>query len=141
MNALSKENEAYFELLKSVYDEHNFYRHPEAIYNMDETGMPLEPRPPTVITQRGQKKVRYCTSGTKAQLTVIGCGSASGHVIPPFIIFAAKQLNPLWMRDEVGGSRYGVSDKGWVDQELFFFGFENTSLQMLYLIALFTAAG
>jgi len=39
--------------------------HPEAIYNLDETGMPLEPRPPKVVAQKGQKKVRYQASGQK----------------------------------------------------------------------------
>lgn len=122
MDALNKENiTEYFDLLKSVYDEHNFYGHPEAIYNMDETGVPLEPRPPKVVAKRGQKKIRYRTSGTKSQITVIGCGSATGQVLPPFIIFAAKQINSLWTRDEVSGSRFAVSDSGWTDQELFFF--------------------
>ena len=50
---------------------------------------------------------------------IIGCASATGHVIPPFIIFAAKQLDSAWMKDEVAGSRYAVSDNGWIDQELF----------------------
>ena len=76
-----------------MHNEFDFQNHPEAIYDMDETGLPLEPRPP---------------------LTVIGCGSATGQILPPppFIIFAAKKLNHLWMKDEVIGSRYGVSDKG-----------------------------
>lgn len=86
---------------------------------MDETGVPLEPRPPKVIARRGQKKIQYRTSGSKAQITVVGCGSATGQALPPFIIYAAKQINPLWTRGEVSGSRYAVSDKGWVDQELF----------------------
>ena len=86
---------------------------------MDDTGVPLEPRPPKVVARKGQKKVRYRTSGQKAQITVLGCANAAGQILPPLIIFAAKQLNPLWTRSEVPGSRYGVSDKGWVDQELF----------------------
>ena len=87
---------------------------------MDETGVPLEPKPPKVIARKGQKKIHYRTSGQKAQITVIGCGNAVGNILPPFIIIAVKQLNPLWTRSEVSGTRYGVSDKGWVDQELFF---------------------
>ena len=122
MDALNQENiTAYFDLLKGLYDEYDFHIHPEAIYNMDESGVPLEPRPPKVIAKKGQKKVRYRTSGTKAQITILGCGSATGQIIPPFIIFAAKQVNPLWTANEVSGSRYAVSDKGWVDQELFKF--------------------
>ena len=121
-DAVSHENiKAYFDLLKDIYDEHGFEEHPETIYNMDETGVPLSPKPPKVIAKRGAKKVRYRTSGQKSQITVVGCGSASGQVLPPFIIFAAKQLSPLWTRDEIIGSRYAVSDKGWIDQELFHF--------------------
>lgn len=122
MNAINAENmRSYYDLLKSVYVEHGFDSHPEAIYNMDETGVPLEPRPPKVVAAKGTKKVRYRTSGRKSQITVIGCASASGQIIPPYIIFAAKQLNELWTHDEVSGSRYAVSNKGWVDQELFYF--------------------
>ena len=122
MDAINAENlHAYYNLLKSVYDEHGFDSHPEAIYNMDETGVPLEPRPPKVVAAKGKRKVRYRTSGQKSQITVIGCASATGQVLPPYIIFAAKQLNELWTHDEVCGSRYAVSNKGWVDQELFFF--------------------
>ena len=105
MDAINAENmKAYFDLLHQIYDEHGFESHPECIYNMDETGVPLEPRPPKVVTRKGQKKVRYRTSGQNAQITVL---------------FAAKQLNSLWTRNEVPSTQYGVSDKGWVDQELF----------------------
>lgn len=103
---------AYFDLLKDVFDQLNLKDHPECIYNMDETGIPLEPCPPKIITRKGVKKVRYRTSGQKTQITVIGCGNATGQSIPPFIIFSAKQLNPLWMRNEIAGSRFAVSDKG-----------------------------
>ena len=130
MDAVNAENiHAYFDLLRSVYDEFGFDDHPECIYNMDETGVPLEPRPPKIVAAKGQKKIRYRTSGQKSQITVIGCGSATGQILPPFIIFAAKQLNILWTNEEVSGSRYAVSDKGWVDQELFFYWLKEHCLQ------------
>ena len=122
MSAVNKDNiNHYIDLLQEVFDEHNFSSHPEAIYNMDKTGMPLEPRPPKVIAAGGQKKVRYQTSGQKQQITVIGCGSATGNALPPFIIFAAKQINYLWTKNEVNGTCFAVSENGWIDQELFFF--------------------
>ena len=96
LNAVNAENiSAYFSLLKSSFDEHGFEEHPERVYNIDETGVPLEPRPPKVIAAKGTKKIRYRTSGQKSQITVIGCGSATGQALPPFIIFAAKQVSPL----------------------------------------------
>ena len=79
-----------YDLLKSVYNEHGFHSHPEAIYNMDETGVPLEPRPPKVVAAKGKKKIQYRTSGQKSQITVVGCASATGQILPPYIIYAAK---------------------------------------------------
>ena len=102
MDAINKDNlDNYFDQLKKVFDEGYFWNHPEAIYNMDETGVPLEPCPPKIVARKGQKKVRYQTSGQKQQITVIGCESATGQCLPPFIIFAAKKVNHLWCRNEV----------------------------------------
>ena len=122
IDAINEDNmRKYFDLLEEVFDELDLKNHPERIYNMDETGMPLDPRPPKVVAPKGQKKVRYRCSGQKSQITIIGCGNAIGQTVPPYIIFAAKQLNHLWMKDEVPGSRYAVSDNGWIDQDLFYF--------------------
>ena len=64
----SENMKAYFDLLSDVYDEFDFENNPESIYNMDETGVPLEPRPRKVVAKRGQKKVRCCTSEQKSQI-------------------------------------------------------------------------
>ena len=50
---------------------------------------------------------------------MIACVSATGHAIPPYVIFDAKGMNYEWMKGEVPGTRYGLSDTGWVDTELF----------------------
>ena len=109
----------YFSLLKDTLQEHGVMDSPAQIYNVDETGMPLDHRPPKILTKKGQKKVRYRTSGNKSQIIVIGCVSAVGHAIPPFVIFDAKNLNAEWTNGEVAGTTYGLSSKGWVDTELF----------------------
>ena len=60
MEAVNTENvNDCFDLLQDVFEKKGFANHPEAIYNMDETGMPLEPHPPRVVAQKGQKKVQY----------------------------------------------------------------------------------
>ena len=74
---------------------------------------------PRVVALKGQKKVRYITSGNKNQVTVIACISGSGQVMPPFVIFDAKSLNMDWSKDEVVGSSYSLSSSGWADLELF----------------------
>lgn len=102
-----------------MLDDHTLMTHPEQIYNMNETGMPFDPRPPKVAASKGLKKVRYRSYGQKGQVTVVGCASVSGQPIPPFVIFDAKQLNSLWTKGEVAGTRYGLSDSGWIERELF----------------------
>ena len=70
--------EAYYNLLEETLQEHNLSDHPGQIYNMDESGIPLDPHPPNVIAKRGQKKVRYRESGKKEQITILGCANAIG---------------------------------------------------------------
>ncbi len=40
-------------------------------------------------------------------------------IIPPIVIFDAKNLNHHWTADEIPGTKYGLSDKGWITSELF----------------------
>ena len=94
---------------------------PSRIYNMDESGMPLDHKPPKVVTRKGTKKVHCRTSGNKAQITVLACANAAGSVIPPMVIFEGQRLNPEWSKGEVPDTLYGMSEKGWTDQELFYY--------------------
>ena len=48
--------DGYFNLLKECLDEHSLQNKPAQIYNVDETGMPLDPTPPRVAACKGQKK-------------------------------------------------------------------------------------
>ena len=89
---------------------------------MNESGMPLDPKPPKVVSLKGQKKVVYRTSGKKGQIMVLGYGSATGQALPPLLIFDAKRLNHLWTRGEIVGTRYGLSDTGWTDRKFFLAG-------------------
>ena len=107
MNAINRETiDQYFSLLKNVLDEHNLAANPERIYNVDETGTPLDFKTPNIVAKTGSKKVRY------RQVTIVACASAVGQALAPLVIFNAKNLNPAWTRNEVSGSKYGLSDKG-----------------------------
>ena len=121
MDAMKKQEELdnYYICLKSILVDNNLMDKPGQIYNVDESGMPLEHRSPRVLAKKGQRKVRYCTSGNKSQVTVVACINAIGQCLPPFIIFDAKNLNMDWAKEEVPGTTYGLSDSGWIDMLLF----------------------
>ena len=82
----------YFILLKSILDDHDLGGKPGQIYNMDETGIPLDHHSPRVLAKKGSKKVRYCSTGNKSQVTVVGCINTVGQALPPFVVFDAKNL-------------------------------------------------
>jgi len=111
--------DSYFMLLKDVLEKNSLMDKPGQIFNMDESGIPLDHRSPYVLTRRGTKKVRYCSSGNKGQVTVVGCINAMGQALPPFVVFDAKNLNIQWTDNEVPGTTYGLSDSGWMDMVLF----------------------
>jgi len=80
--------------------------------------MPLDPKPPLLICQRGMKHPSSIGSGDKAQITVVGFVSAVGMCIPPMVIWDRKTSSEL-AEGEVPGMIYGLSSKGWMDSELF----------------------
>ena len=54
MDCLSPETmKQYFDLLKDVVEENDLTESPGQIYNVDETGIPLDHRPPEIVTQSG----------------------------------------------------------------------------------------
>ena len=122
----------YFDLLETTLHEndpsHNI------IYNCDETGMPLNPKPLKVVSERGAKNPSNICGSTKNQVSVLACSSATGH---PHIILARKTLNQEITFNEVPGSRYGLSTRGWMDMRLFSEWFTVVSgLQFIFCLML-----
>ncbi|XP_064406640.1 uncharacterized protein LOC135351543 isoform X3 [Halichondria panicea] len=109
----------YFDLLETTLHENDIFDHPSHIYNCDETGMPLNPKPLKVVSERGAKNPSNICGSTKNQVSVLACSSATGHTLPPYIILARKTLNQEITFNEVPGSRYGLSTRGWMDMRLF----------------------
>lgn len=56
----------YFE--KSL-KENNLMNNPSQIYNVNESGMPLDHHPPKVVALKEKKKIWSRTSGNKSQIT------------------------------------------------------------------------
>ena len=113
MNAVNEVTmKQYFDLLEDTLTQNDLLNHPVKLYNVDETGMPLDPKSPNILTKKGVEKIRNRTSGRKGQIIFVACGNAASQVIPPMLIFDAKKLNHAWRANEIPGTRYGLSDKG-----------------------------
>ena len=102
----------YYDLLECTLCDNDLMDKPSQTFNLDETGMPLDPSPPLVVARCGQKHPSAVGSGDKSQITVLSCCSAAGYALPPFVIFDRQKLNPELTIGEVPGTAYGLSKKG-----------------------------
>ena len=119
-NAVDKESlDYYFSLLQRTLEDNNLMNEACYIYNMDETGMPLDHKQPKCIAPKGIKKVHAPSSGNKSQITILACSNAVGTVLPPMVIFKGECLNYEWTKGEIPNTIYGMSPQGWIDHELF----------------------
>ena len=120
MNAINYHTiNRYFDLLEYTLTENNLLQHPSQIYNVDKSGILLDPMSPNILSKRGVKRVHYRSAGKKGQITIVACGNAIGQFILPMVIFDAKNLNDHWTADEIPGTKYGLCKKKWITSELF----------------------
>lgn len=119
----SKEKVAdFFAKLGSLYGRLNLITKPMQVYNIDETGITIVHKPGKVFCAVGRKHVYSITSGEKGKThTVVVCASASGHVIPPMMIYPRKKAVPESMQNGcVPGTVFETSDNGWITQDIYF---------------------
>ena len=119
----------YFDLLEKTIEDNGLADKPCQIFNIDETGMPLDPKALKGVYRRGEKNPVMMSSGDKAQITVVGCVNAAGLCLPPMVIWDRKTLSLELCEGEIPGTVYGLSDRGWIDQELFDMWFSNHFLR------------
>ena len=109
----------YYSLLEQILTKYGLTNDAALIFNMDESGFPLDPKPLKGVFVRGEKNPCSVSSGNKAQITVVGCVSAGGQCLPPMIVWPRKTMPPSLAVGEIPGSVYGLSDSGWMNQHLF----------------------
>jgi len=83
-------------------------------------------KPGKVVAEMGRHKVYAVTSAEKGKThTVLTCASASGHILPPMMVFPRKQIPPAKIREgAVAQTLFANSVNGWINSDLFFQWFE-----------------
>lgn len=120
----------WFTLLNDTMKDLNILNKPEAIYNVDETGLPLDPSKIRVIAEKGAKNILRIIGGSgRESITVNGCASAAGHILPPYIVYSGKNLYKEWTMGGAEGARYTTSSNGWIERDVFLDWFENHFLR------------
>ena len=86
-------------------------------------------RPPNVVAGI-ETKQQEVTSGKGQTITLLGCGNAVGHAIPPYFVFQGKRMiDGLMDGSSVGVvgtvSESGWSESGWSSSTLFLYWLSN----------------
>lgn len=119
----------YFDILESTLETTSLSKYPGLIYNRDEPGFPLDPKPLKTVSYRGSKNPYQVSSGSKTQVLIAACVSATGQSLPPFIIWKGKTMTPELAVRELPGTEYSLSDSGWMNSTLFALWFRKVFLR------------
>lgn len=110
---------SFYELLESLYVKYELT--PSKIFNMDETGLTSVPKKVgKIISIKGKKQVGTLTSAERGQLvTVALCLSASGHYVPPLMIFPCVRMKNELLDGAPTGTVAVCHPSGWMQQHIF----------------------
>ena len=113
----------FFDKLQDIlFGENNVRKIPSAnIYNVDESGFSICHRPSgKVVAKKGSKAVGAMTSAEKGRtITAVCCVSATGHYIPPMLIFPRARMKPGLLDDAPVGAIGAANPSGWITEDLF----------------------
>lgn len=91
----------------------------ESIVNYDETNFCDDPGKQKVIIRRGSKHPKYVIDSSKSSTSLMMSGSASGVLLPPYIVYRAENLYPTWIEGGPAQTRYNRSKNGWFEERTF----------------------
>ncbi len=101
---------------------------PDNIINFDETGFVDDPGRAKVVVRRGSRRIENIMDTTKSNTSVMISGSASGLMLPPYIVFKSKELWSTWTEGGPPHARYCCSKSGWFEEALFSNWFSSVAL-------------
>ena len=98
------------------------------VYNYDETNLTEDPGAKKALYRRGVKYAEKVSNHSKSSLSVMFCGSADGKMLPPYVVYKAKNLYESWCQGGPRGTRYNATPSGWFDMAVFENWFEKLFL-------------
>lgn len=92
---------------------------PENILNYDETNLADDPGMKKCIFRRGVKYPERLINFSKGNISLLFSGSASGELLPPYVIYKSLHLWDTWCTGGPPNARYGRSKHGWMTSNNF----------------------
>lgn len=92
---------------------------PQNVYNYDETNITDDPGAKKVLVPRGTKRVERVQEHSRTSISVMVCGSATGDLLPPMVVYKAQHLYENWTIGGPKGTVYDSTLSGWFDMVTF----------------------
>ncbi|XP_031347130.1 uncharacterized protein LOC116173619 [Photinus pyralis] len=94
---------------------------PHRIYNVDETAITTVPKCQSkIIAQKGRRQVGTLTSAERGQtVTAELCFSASGHYVPPLLVFPRVRMKAELLDGASLGTVAACHKSGWMQSDIF----------------------
>jgi hypothetical protein len=107
----------WFDLVRNVKAKYSILD--EDTYNFDETGFQMGVGGSVKVVTASERRLKPIgvQPGNREWVTLIAAINAAGWVIPPFLIFKAKNHDQAWYHNPPDW-RIGVSSNGWTTNEL-----------------------
>ena len=91
----------------------------ENIFNYDETAISDDPGVKRVMVSRGTRRVEVVKEHSKANISIMVCGSAAGELLPPFVCYKSENLYDGWTLGGPKGEVYSNTKSGWFEMKTF----------------------
>ena len=95
---LSCHKETIEDFFAKLYGHLNLLSKPMLVYNADKTGVSIVHTPAKVVAEVGRNVCSIASAEKGKMHTVLSCVSASGHVLPPMLVYPRKRCVPEDMK-------------------------------------------
>ena len=106
---------------------------PTNIFNYDETALSDDPAAPRILCRRGTRRVEMVREHSKTNTSIMFCGSASGHLLPLYVVYKAANLYEGWTTVAPQGSLFNVTKVVDLTNQRLKIGFGNCLFRLLHI--------
>ena len=109
-----------YDLLEKTVENLGLSGKPKAIWNLDESGFPIDPSHTKIIGPKGKNVKRTTHGNNRIHQTVLACCNADGDVLDPLFVFKGINMQSVWKGEHaLPNTYYGVSPSGWMTSVIF----------------------
>ena len=92
---------------------------PRNLFNYNETNLSDDRRTKMCVFKRSTKHLERIQSSSKAAVSLRFSGSASGQILPPYVVYKSEHLWKTWTEGGPQNIRYNRSKSGWIHTTTF----------------------